>query len=81
MEEEEEDQVYSWYVYILVVKNGYRISGCALLTHTSKEFPEYTEGAVPLRTYRGNRLSNIWQNFIYKPVKVIQQTILLRTPK
>jgi len=39
MEEEEEDQIYSWYVYILVVKNGYRLSGCAELIHTSKMFP------------------------------------------
>jgi hypothetical protein len=40
----------------------------------------YIEGAVPLRTYRENRLSHIRQNFIYKPVEVIQKTKHLRTP-
>jgi hypothetical protein len=39
MEEEEEDQIYSWYVYVLVVKNGYRLSGCAVFTDMSKKFP------------------------------------------
>jgi hypothetical protein len=42
---------------------------------------EYIEGAAPLRKYRENGLSNIRQNFIYKPVKIIQHTKYLRTPK
>jgi hypothetical protein len=57
-----------------IITNGniYAVqSTAALKTPPDKQ---YIEGAVPLRTYRGNRLSNIRQNFIYKPVKVIQQT-------